>query len=218
MEQERLRIEEQKKAELHDKLTKEQEKKQKQEEERLKQEEEKRIKEQQKEQEKFEKEAEKKRIAEEKLAAKESAKKAKEEERLRKEELKRIEREEKEFQKIRAKEAEKIKEDKKREFQPTPADALPADKNAKLSIAGRVLKGRYGVARIQIKLLADGKTDTFLTDKYGYYLIPDLERDKDYVVTVVSDNNVLNISPKSRVYKKINVDFTNHNYYVVTEK
>ncbi|MDD3065345.1 MAG: hypothetical protein PHT24_03685, partial [Endomicrobiaceae bacterium] len=64
----------------------------------------------------------------------------------------------------------------------------------------------------------DGKTDTFLTDKYGYYLIPDLERDKDYVVTVVSDNNVLNISPKSRVYKKINGDFTNHNYYVVTEK
>jgi len=213
LEQERLRREEQKKADLRDKLTKEQEKKQKQEEERLKKEEEKRIKEQQKEQEKLEKAAEKKRIAEEKLAAKEAAKKAKEEERLRKEELKRIEREEKESQKIRP------KQDKKRESQPTPAAVAPAtDKNAKLSIAGRVLKGRYGVARIQIKLLADGKTDTFLTDKYGYYLIPDLERDKDYVVTVVSDNNVLNISPKSRVYKKINGDFTNHNYYVVTEK
>ena len=210
-EQERLRREEQKKAELRDKLAKEQEKKQKQEEERLKKEEEKRIKEQQKEQEKLEKEAEKKRIAEEKLAAKEAAKKAKEEERLRKEELKRIERE--------AKEAEKIKESDKKESQPmTAAVALPADKNTKLSIAGRVLKGRYGVARIQIKLLADGKTDTFFTDKYGYYLIPDLERDKDYVVTVVSDNNVLNISPKSRVYKKINGNFTNHNYYVVTEK
>ncbi len=217
-EEERLKKEELKKIAEQEKLAKEEEKKRAKEEERLKKEELKRIAQQ------------------EKLAKEEEKKRAKEEERLKKEELKRIAQQEKlakEEEKKRAKEEERLKKEelKKAEqsrkenisepSQPVTVtsaveDAAKQQQEKKFSITGRILKGRYGVPKIQIKLLSEGKSEVFTTDKYGYYMIGDLEKNKDYVVTVVSDTNILNISPKSRVYKNIERDFTNDNYYVVT--
>ncbi len=158
-------------------------------------------------------EAEKERIAAEKQAKLEEAKAEKEEQlRLAKEEKERL-KSEKEEQKRLAKEIEKEKEDRIEE-----AKALLMKQNkkkGKFFIQGRILKSKYGLKGVQVRLLLENEEKIYLTDKNGYYKISDLEEGGNYLVTVLSGKEVYNLSPKSRTYKNLSKNMTDQNFYAI---
>ncbi len=84
-----------------------------------------------------------------------------------------------------------------------------------LSIEGRVLKNKNGVEGVQILLLMQTETKKFVTDKNGFFTITDLEKNKNYLITVMNDKKTQNLSPKSRVYKNLTKSLINQNFYIV---
>ena len=82
-------------------------------------------------------------------------------------------------------------------------------------VEGRVLKSKFGVKGVQVRLLLESEEKIYLTDKNGYYKITGLEKGKNYLVTVLSGKEILNISPKSRTYKNLSGNMKNQNFYVV---
>ncbi len=89
------------------------------------------------------------------------------------------------------------------------------DDNESLYIEGRVLKGKVGVKGVQVRLLLSDEEKIFLTDKNGYYKIPELDKGKNYLITVLSGKETLNLSPKSRTYKNLSSNMKKQNFYVV---
>ena len=84
-----------------------------------------------------------------------------------------------------------------------------------LYIEGRVLKGKFGVSGVQVRLILEDEEKIFLTDKNGYYKIPDLEKGKNYLITVLSGKKTFDMSPKSRTYKKLSDNMKKQNFYVI---
>ena len=89
------------------------------------------------------------------------------------------------------------------------------DDTETLYIEGRVLKGKVGVKGVQVRLLLSDEEKIFLTDKNGYYKIPELDKGKNYLITVLSGKETLNLSPKSRTYKNLSTNMKKQNFYVV---
>ena len=84
-----------------------------------------------------------------------------------------------------------------------------------LYIEGRVLKGKFGVSGVQIRLILEDEEKIFLTDKNGCYKVPELEKGKNYLITVLSGKKTLDMSPKSRTYKKLSTNMKRQNFYVI---
>ena len=197
-----------------EKLKAQEEAKKKAEEERLAKEAEKaRIKAEKEEQARLAKEA--------KLKAQEEAKQKAEEERLAKEaEAARIKAEKEEAARI-AKEAElnaqeeaKKKAEEERLAKEKEAEEKKLKEN-KLSIKGRILKGKEGVSGVQVRVLTEEEEKIYLTDKNGFYKINNLVKGENYTITVISGKTTLELSPKVRVYKKFSKSLNNQNFYVV---
>ena len=147
---------------------------------------------------------EKQRAEEEKQAKIEEAKAEKERIKAEKEEAARLAKEEK----IRAAEEAKIKKVEKEEISKDI-------KKETFYIEGRVLKSKFGVKGVQVRLLLASEEKIYLTDKNGYYKIAGLEKGGNYLITVLSGKEILNISPKSRTYKNLSGNMKNQNFYVV---
>ena len=189
----------------------------KEEADRLAKEEQQRLK-QEEEQRKAE-EAEQKRLEKEaKIQAEREAKEQAEAEKAKikaeKEEADRIAKEEQLRLKLEAEEAKtKLRTEK----------SVSSDIDAKIgtlkpetvSIEGRVLKSKEGVKGVQVRLLLSDEERIYLTDKNGFYKIPGLEKGKNYLITVLSGKETLNLSPKSRTYKNLVSDMKNQNFYVI---
>ncbi len=141
---------------------------------------------------------------EEKLRAEEEARAEKERLKAEKEEAARIAKEEKQ----RAAEEAKIKKVEKEEISNDV-------KKETFYIEGRVLKSKFGVKGVQVRLLLASEEKIYLTDKNGYYKIAGLEKGQNYLITVLSGKEILNISPKSRTYKNLSGNMKNQNFYVV---
>jgi len=170
------------------------------------------------------KEAEKTRLKAEKeeqiRLAKEAKLKAQEEARLAKEaEDARIKTEKEEADRI-AKEAElnaqeEAKKKAEEERLAKEAEEKKLKEKEKLSIKGRILKGKDGVSGVQVRVLTEEEEKIYLTDKNGFYKISNLVKGENYTVTVISGKTTLELSPKVRVYKKFSKSLTNQNFYVV---
>lgn len=91
------------------------------------------------------------------------------------------------------------------------------DEEKLVSIQGRVVKNKEGVEGVKIMLIMSTETKKFTTDKNGFYKISDLEKDKNYVITVLSDSKTANLSPKSRIYKSLNKSIKNQNFYYIVD-
>ncbi|MGE4384500.1 MAG: carboxypeptidase regulatory-like domain-containing protein [Endomicrobiaceae bacterium] len=162
------------------------------------------LKAEQEEKDRLAKEAEQKRLEEEKAKAEKELQAKKEADKLK------AEQEEKDRL---AKEAEqkRLEEEKAKELQ---AAKIESNKK-KFSISGRVLKGKMGVQGVQVRLLIDDEERIYLTDNNGFYKIPDLISGYNYTITVISGKEVLNLSPKTRTYKKVTKNIENQNFYVI---
>ncbi|WP_372520572.1 carboxypeptidase-like regulatory domain-containing protein, partial [Candidatus Ruminimicrobiellum ovillum] len=203
----RLALEEKQKAEEEAKAEAERIKAEKEEAERLALEEKQKAEEEAKaeaERIKAEKEEAARIAKEEKLRLEEEAKAEKERIKAEKEEAARLAKEEK----IRAAEEAKIKKVEKEEISKDI-------KKETFYIEGRVLKSKFGVKGVQVRLLLASEEKIYLTDKNGYYKIAGLEKGGNYLITVLSGKEILNISPKSRTYKNLSGNMKNQNFYVV---
>ena len=114
-----------------------------------------------------------------------------------------------EAEKLKAEQAEKDRLTKEAEQQKIDSNTK------KFSISGRVLKGKMGVQGVQVRLLIDDEERIYLTDNNGFYKIPDLISGNNYTITVISGKEVLNLSPKTRTYKKVTKNIDNQNFYVI---
>ncbi|MFA7074875.1 MAG: carboxypeptidase-like regulatory domain-containing protein, partial [Endomicrobiaceae bacterium] len=132
-----------------------------------------------------------------------------------KKEAEKIKAEQEEKDKL-AKEAEqkRLEEEKAKAEQELQAKKEESNKK-KFSISGRVLKGKMGVQGVQVRLLIDDEERIYLTDNNGFYKIPDLISGYNYTITVISGKEILNLSPKTRTYKKVNKSIENQNFYVI---
>ena len=92
------------------------------------------------------------------------------------------------------------------------------EEQATISIQGRVMKNKEGVSDVQIMLICPPSTKKFRTDRNGFYKISDLEKNKNYVVTVLTDIKTAKLSPKSRMYKELNTDMKNQNFYYIVDR
>ncbi len=110
--------------------------------------------------------------------------------------------------------AEEAKEEKP-VAEPVAAEQ-PAEEEL-LSIQGRVMENKDGVADVQIMLIMPPETKKYSTDKNGFYKITGLEKNKNYVITVLADTKTANLSPKSRIYKDLSTSMKNQNFYYVIE-
>lgn len=109
------------------------------------------------------------------------------------------------------------KEVKKEEPAEEPAVTEQPTEEEFVTIQGRVMENKYGVADVQIMLIMPPETKKFSTDKNGFYKISGLEKNKNYVVTVLADTKTANLSPKSRIYKELNTSVRNQNFYYIVE-
>ena len=212
----------------------------KEEAERLAKEEQKRLKEEAaqkklEEEQRKQEEAEQKRLEKEAqiqaaLQAKQEAEAEKARIKAQKEEDERLAKEEQQRLKLEAQlkaqqEKEKLKAQKQEElfndtedYDVDSDDAIDEKKEKRgdlVSIEGRVLKSKYGVQGVQVRLLLSDEERIYLTDKNGYYKIPGLDKNKNYLITVLSGKETLNLSPKSRTYKNLKTNMKNQNFYVV---
>jgi hypothetical protein len=153
---------------------------------------------------------------------KEDKKKLEKEEKIRikaeKEEQKRLAKEEakrKELELEEQKKVEKEAELKQKEELEIQAQEIINSKKEKFTISGRVLKGKMGVQGVQVRLLIDDEERIYLTDNNGFYKIPDVVEGYNYTITVISGKEMLNLSPKTRTYKKITKNISNQNFYVI---
>ena len=94
---------------------------------------------------------------------------------------------------------------------------IKAERENKVSIKGRVLKGKNGVPGVQVRVLTEEEEKIFITDKNGFYKVSNLIKGDNYTVTVISGNADFNLSPKVKTYKKISNDLTNQNFYVIED-
>ncbi len=112
--------------------------------------------------------------------------------------------------------AEEAKKEQSVEDSAAAEPTQPAQEEL-LTIQGRVMENKNGVADVQIMLIMPPETKKYSTDINGFYKISGLVKNKNYVITVLADTKTANLSPKSRIYKDLNTSMKNQNFYYVIE-